>query len=79
MFRQRCFNKNIRDAIRLLTHDNYVKYLDYVLIIKDNEIARKVKPADLRHNTDINRLSQLEKLPPKYELYLEAIELLSND
>lgn len=51
-------------------------YLDYVNEIKKNPIARNVKLADLRHNTDLSRLNYRE--PPKYETYIKAIDILSD-
>ena len=62
------------DALRLLTHSDGVPYLDYVKAIKGNEIARRVKLADLKHNTDLRRRDGIK--PPKYDLYLQAIALL---
>ena len=44
------FTKEIIDAIKLLTHDSNVPYLDYVNMIKENSIATKVKLADLNHH-----------------------------
>ena len=68
------FYKEIIDALRLLTHDPKVDYLEYVVAIKGNDTAKRVKLADLRHNTDLRRSGGIK--PPKYELYLKAIELL---
>jgi len=51
--------------------------MDYIQKIKDNPIARKVKIADLKHNSDIQRLNG--HFPPKYELYQEALEYLESD
>ena len=71
------FTKEIIDAIRLLTHDPSVPYLDYVNMIKENNVARKVKLADLKHNSDLSRLDlSVDKIPPKLDLYLEAIKIL---
>lgn len=71
------FTKEIIDAIKLLTHDSNVPYLDYVNMIKENSIARKVKLADLKHNSDLSRLElSVDKIPPKLDLYLEAIKIL---
>ena len=41
----------------LMTHAPGVPYLDYVRTLKDNPVARKVKIADLRHNSDLSRLN----------------------
>ena len=50
------FGDAVMDALRLLTHDDSVPYLDYVRAIKGNRIAREVKLADLAHNSDLTRL-----------------------
>ena len=71
------FSKDILDALRLLTHRKGMDYLDYVKAIKENPIARKVKLADLRHNTDLRRSGGIK--PPKYDLYLRAIEILNDE
>lgn len=44
------FSPEIIEALKLLTHDKNVDYLEYVRKIKNNPIARKVKLADLYHN-----------------------------
>ena len=69
------FRDSIIDALRLLTHEQGVDYISYVKKIKENPIARRVKLADLKHNSDLSRKGG-EK-PPKYELYQEAIRILS--
>lgn len=71
------FGDEVADAIDLLTHKKGVPYMDYVKAIKENPIARKVKLADLRHNTDLRRCNPGQK-PPKYETYLKAIAYLEN-
>ena len=61
-------------ALRLLFHADGVPYMDYVRALAEDPIARKVKLADLRHNTDARRLGGAR--PRKYELYLQAIRYL---
>jgi (p)ppGpp synthase/HD superfamily hydrolase len=74
------FTKEIIDAIKLLTHDPSVPYLDYINKIKENVISTKVKLADLKHNSDLSRLDlSVDKIPPKLELYLKAIKILKGD
>ena len=71
------FGGNIIDALALLTHDPAVEYTDYVRAIKDNPIARAVKLADLRHNSDLTRLDTVdEKALTRREKYLQAMTLL---
>lgn len=73
------FDDEIIKALRLLTHDEKVDYMDYVNHIKDNEIAKAVKLADLRHNSDLTRLSEItEKDIKRQEKYLKAIKLLED-
>ena len=71
------FPKEAIDAIALLTHDKSVPYMEYVAKLKENPIARKVKLADLRHNSDLTRISNVtEKDLERIEKYKTAIELL---
>ena len=51
------FGEQILEAIALMTHDDAVPYMDYVAAIKSNPIAKAVKLADLRHNSDMTRLN----------------------
>ena len=46
-------------AVQLLTHKDGVPYLDYVRTVGENPIARRVKVADLRHNSDLTRLGEV--------------------
>lgn len=47
------------EALKLLTHDESVPYLEYVRSLKPNPLARAVKLADLRHNSDLSRLPRI--------------------
>lgn len=49
------FPTEVIDVLKLLTHEKCVDYFDYVRAIKENPIARKVKLADLAHNSDQSR------------------------
>ena len=67
----------VLDALALMTHDPAVPYMDYVRKIKNNPIARKVKLADLRHNSDLSRLDVVdEKGLARVEKYKQAIAIL---
>ena len=73
------FSEAVISAIALLTHEEGAEYMDYVKMIKNNETARKVKLADLKHNSDLSRLDIVdEKALKRREKYLKAIELLKN-
>ena len=72
------FGKSITDAIALMTHAEGVNYMDYVRAIKENPIAKAVKLADLKHNSDLSRLDIIdEKALRRKEKYQKAIALLS--
>ena len=74
------FSKEVLDAIALLTHDKAVPYEEYVSNLKVNAIARKVKLADLRHNSDLTRLGKVaEKDLKRNEKYKRAIRILECD
>lgn len=72
------FPEEVISALRLLTHEDGVEYMDYVARIKDNPIAVAVKLADLKHNSDTSRLDTVdEKALKRVEKYAEAIQLLT--
>lgn len=72
------FDKEIIDALRLLSHTDDTPYLEYVARIKENNLAKAVKIADLTHNMDMSRF----KNPTKWDYdrvenkYKPAMELL---
>ena len=71
------FPAQVLEALRLLTHDPSVPYLDYVARIRENPIARAVKLADLRHNSDLSRLDHVDsRALARVEKYRQAIALL---
>jgi len=49
------FPPEVIEVLTLLTHDKDVDYFDYVRAIKNHNIAKKVKLADLDHNSDQSR------------------------
>ena len=72
------FSKEIIDALKLLTHDKKVPYEEYVLKIKENPLAKKVKLADLKHNSDKTRILHLTpKDIIRNRKYINAIKILS--
>ena len=73
------FGGEIIGALKLLTHDEAVPYMEYVKKIKTNPIAAAVKLADLRHNSDLTRLDIVDEWAQKRaEKYKRAIELLTS-
>lgn len=72
------FPDEIIAALKLMTHDKSVPYMDYVKQIATNPIASAVKLADLRHNSDLTRLDVVdEKALARAEKYKQAIALLT--
>ena len=71
------FGDEVIAALKLLTHTDGVDYMDYVRAIKTNPIAKAVKLADLRHNSDPTRVDTPdEKMLARWEKYRQAIALL---
>ena len=72
------FTEEIVEAVALMTHEDGVPYMDYVAVIKTNPIAKAVKLADLRHNSDMTRFDDV--ITPwdiaRAEKYAKAIQLL---
>ena len=73
------FPKEVTDAIGLMTHEDSVPYLEYVARIKNNPIARAVKLADLKHNSDLTRLDNIDgRALDRVNKYRKAMMLLSS-
>lgn len=65
------------DVLMLLCHREDVPYMDYVKALAKNKIAREVKIADLRHNSDLSRLSVVdERALARVEKYKLALNYL---
>lgn len=73
------FSDTVIEALKKMTHDPAIPYMDYVKGISTNPIATKVKLADLRHNSDLNRLDQADsKAIARVKKYKSAIEFLES-
>lgn len=71
------FDDEVIGALSYMTHDPAVSYMDHVAKIREHAIARKVKLADLRHNSDITRLDHVDqKALDRVAKYAQAIRLL---
>lgn len=74
------FGNAIIDALALLTHNDSVPYMDYIEEIRENPLARTVKIADLKHNSDLSRLDHVsESDKERIQKYQLALALLAND
>ena len=71
------FSSEVTEALSLLTHEDGVPYMTYIEAIACNPLAAKVKLADLRHNSDMTRLEEIDdKVLARIEQYKSAIALL---
>ena len=71
------FPDEVIAVLKLLTHDGEVPYMEYVRCLSDDPVARRVKLADLAHNSDLTRLDKVdEKALQRVEKYKQATELL---
>lgn len=73
------FTQDVCDAVQLLTREKNENYFRYITALKDNQLAREVKIADLKHNMDVSRLDSLgEKDVMRLKKYLCAYHILKN-
>ncbi len=64
-------------AVQILTKKKGQDYQLYLEFVKSNPIARRVKLADLKHNSDLSRLATItEKDLERLEKYKKAIDYL---
>jgi len=61
------FPPAVTEAVRLLTHLDSVDYFDYVRALKGNDVARRVKLADIRHNADEARWAGMPFAPEELD------------
>lgn len=73
------FSENILMAVALLTKIPGSSYQIYLEGIKSNKLACRVKLADLKHNSDLARITNpTEKDYERLEKYKQAIDYLKN-
>ena len=73
------FPEEVIRVLSLLTHDENVPYMDYVAEIAKNPVARKVKIADLMHNSDATRVDAIDnRMKERFEKYARALDYLRN-
>ncbi len=75
------FPEEVCNSVRLLTHDDDTEYMDYVKKLKQDKLARKVKLADLEHNSDASRATGEDPavLAGRMEKYRKAKEILMDE
>lgn len=73
------FPIDIIDTLKLLTHDKKINYMKYIEKIKNNSIAKKVKIADIKHNSDETRLEKItQKDILRINKYKKALDFLES-
>ena len=72
------FPQEVLEAVAAMTHPKEEPYLEYVKRVSTNPIARIVKLADLRHNSDQSRMENADETTLAYfrEKYRKAFEIL---
>ena len=71
--RQAGFSDEVVQAVECLTHRDHETYEEFIVRVRTNAIARKVKLADLEDNMDMRRLSTLtEKDAHRLHKYHQA-------
>lgn len=72
------FPPEVTEAVKIMTHAEGEPYLDYVRRVKTNPIAKTVKLADLRHNSDESRMPEADEATRAYfrKKYRRAFEIL---
>lgn len=75
------FPAEVTEALKLLTHDKDTDYFEYIEKIKANPIAKAVKLADIKHNSDMGRITDREavgeeKIRHWEEKYSRAVQIL---
>ena len=72
------FPPAVIEALEVITHKDGEPYGDYVRRVKENPIAKAVKLADLRHNSDLSRIKHTSPEVQAYfrKKYENAFEIL---
>lgn len=71
------FSNEVVEAVKILTRKKYEPYSSYLERVKSDKLATIVKLADLKHNSDLTRISNpTERDYKRYEKYRKAITYL---
>lgn len=76
------FPPEVMEPLQKLTHQPGTSYADYIVGLRDDPVAKKVKMADIRHNSDMSRFAGGKPISPRDaarldEKYKMALVLLS--
>ena len=77
--RKEGFSERVIEAVDAITHRGE-DYFEYIRRVKKNPLATKVKIADLKHNMDTSRLTEVtEKAIQRVEKYKKALRFLQGE
>ena len=72
--------EEVVQAVGILTKNRNENYEEYILRVKQNPLARQVKLADLKHNSDLSRLANVtDRDRKRVAKYQKAIAYLSEE
>lgn len=72
--------EEVVQAVGILTKKRNENYEEYILRVKQNPLARQVKLADLKHNSDLSRLANVtDRDRKRVAKYQKAISFLSEE
>ena len=72
--------EEVVQAVGILTKKRNENYEEYILRVKQNPLARQVKLADLKHNSDLSRLTNVtDRDRKRVAKYQKAISFLSEE
>ena len=72
--------EGVVQAVGIITKKRNENYEEYILRVKQNPLARKVKLADLQHNSDLSRLANVtDRDRKRVAKYQKAIAFLSEE
>lgn len=76
-FKEKGIDESLIDTLRLLTHEKTISYEDYIKQIATDPLAIQVKLADLKDNSNLDRLKEkTDKDYQRLEKYKKAIAFL---
>lgn len=72
--------EEVVQAVGIITKKRNENYEEYILRVKQNPLARQVKLADLKHNSDLSRLANVtDRDRKRVAKYQKAISFLSEE
>lgn len=77
---EKIFSSEVIEILKLLTRDKRTDYMEYIKKIKTNKVAKKIKIADIIHNSDETRLDVIDEDSIKRrKRYQKALKYLKEE